>query len=122
MRAEFLVKLPVLAFGEKMQVHLAHDCSVAIRIVERAFRAVPAHRSHTIIAVTLFSGQHCLKKSVVMNSFRRDLLLRGKDDCNFARIRPKDANNQIVSNAMRTENPKRIGMRSFNERSQFVGR
>ena len=119
MRAEFLIEFPVLAFGEKMQVHFAHDRSVAIRIVQRALGAIPPNRAHAVIAVTFFPGQHRLEKSVVMNSFRGDLLLRWENNFYFACIRSKDANNQIVTHAMRTEDPEWIGMRSFDERLQF---
>jgi ABC-type sulfate transport system substrate-binding protein len=71
--------------------------------------------------VPFFPGQHRLEKSVVMNSFRGDLLLRWENNSYFARIRSKDANNQIVPHAMRTEDPEWIGMRSFDERLQFIG-
>ena len=120
MRTEFLVKLEMISFGEKMQIHLAHDRSVAIRIVQRPLRSIPAHCANPVIAVTFFPRQHCLEKSVVMNSFRRDLLLRWENDRYFARVRPKDANDKIVSHAMRAEDPERIGMCSFDEGSELV--
>ena len=42
MRAELFVNLPVLSFGEEMQIDLAHDRAVLIRI---ARRAAPIHPS-----------------------------------------------------------------------------
>src|ERR1700730_2883650 len=38
MRAEFVVDSPVLTFGKKMQIGLAHDRAIPIRIARSPFR------------------------------------------------------------------------------------
>ena len=57
-----------------------------------------------------------------MNSFRLDFLPRGKNDSYFARIRSKDAHDKIITEAMRSENPERIGMRAGKKTVQFIRR
>ncbi len=74
MRAELLVKLPMLSFAEQMQINLAQDRPVLIRIAHRVFRAVPVRDPQPVIEI---AGRVChasLEKSVAMNFLRLDRL------------------------------------------------
>ncbi len=123
LRAEFFVKLEMISLGEQVQIHLAHNRSIAIRIAPQVLGAVPAQHAQAIIAVAFFAGQDRAEKSILMNALGYDFWFAiWQSDAYFARIRPKNANDQIVADAMRTENAERIGMGRTEKRIQFVCR
>src|ERR1700736_4095110 len=66
MRAEFFVKLPMLAFAEQMQIDLAQDRPVLVRVSHRVFRAVPICDSQLIIEIAGRVWNLRLKKPVSM--------------------------------------------------------
>ena len=82
----------MLSFREKVKIHLAHDRAVTIRIVQRPFGAVPAHRAHAIIAMPSFFREDRLIKSVVVQFLGENFLSGWKHNRDLARIRTKHAN------------------------------
>ena len=64
LRAEFLVNLQVIALGEEVQIHLAHDRPIGVRIVRESSVTVPADNADAIIQVALPSRQDRLEKTV----------------------------------------------------------
>src|SRR5438552_5471686 len=112
MRAEFLVELPMLAFAKQMQINLAHDRSVLIRITHYRLGPVPTGQAQMIIEIPGRVWHLRLKKTVAMNFLRFNCCLPIPHDVDLARVRTKGANGEIVSHPMRTQNSERIGVRA----------
>jgi hypothetical protein len=113
-RAEFFVDLKVVSLGEEMQIHLAHDDPVGVRIAHDRGRIVPPGEMNAIIEIASHPRQSRLEKSFTPEPLGRDVLLlfAREDDAHFLRVRPEDANGQIVAKPVRTQDPERIGMRA----------
>src|SRR5450755_4225149 len=111
LRAELLVKLMMISFGEEMQIHLAHDRAETIRIVQLMFSVVPRNDAHFIVAIAFFSRHDGLEKPFVIEALGREFL-SVRNDIDLFGFGTKDANDQIITDAMRTKNAKRIGMRA----------
>src|ERR1041385_6712673 len=104
MRAELVVNLPVLSFCEQMQIYLAHEWAILISIPHELFRAIPFCDAQTVGEIARRARQGCAKKSILLNSFCGNRLagVSIQHDLDLARVRPKDANFQIVTNPVRT--------------------
>src|SRR5262249_12666531 len=103
MGAELVVNLPVLSFGEKMQVHLAHNGAVLIRIARGLLRPVPSRDTELIRDIARCARHGCAKESILVDALRRNRLLRFsiKNYVDRTRIWSKDSNLQIFANPMR---------------------
>jgi hypothetical protein len=79
---------------------------------------------HVVIDVAFHSGQRRLEKSFGPETIRGETLFGFSMDidADFFRVRTKDAHNEILTDAMRPENPERIGMRTGEEEIQLVDR
>src|SRR5256885_1923039 len=122
MSAEVFVKLVVIPFGKQMQIHLADDQAVAVGIADDRRRFIPAGEMNAIIEVAFHPRKRRLEKSFGTETLRGEALffLTAYDDANFLRVRAKHAHDQIVADAMGSENPEWIGMRAGEEDIEFV--
>ncbi len=122
MRAELVVKPLVISLREKVQIHLAHDRLVAVGIAQQLLRAIEGDHLDQIGKIPRLVRHGCLVKPLDVEPFRREdlALVFRRDDLNFLRLRAKNADDQIVPGAMRTEDPERIGMRSVQQGGDFV--
>ena len=94
MRSELIVNLPVLSFGEKMQIHLAHDRPVLIGIACQVMGSIPGSDSELVWKIACCVPDSRAKETVLLNFLRCDRLFRMliQHDLNLARIGPKDTN------------------------------
>ena len=65
----------MLSLGKQMQVDLTHERSVLIRIARELLRSIPTLEAKAIIEIARRAGHGCAKKTVAMNSLRRDRLV-----------------------------------------------
>src|SRR5206468_8369461 len=124
MGAKFVVYLPVLAFGEQMQIYLPHDWPVLIWIPREVLRSVQACDTDVIWEVA-GRARHCrAKESVLLNSLRCNRLLcfSIQHDIDRARVRAKDTNLQIIANAVRTQHAEWISMITGNKAAHLITR
>src|SRR5205085_11520544 len=114
MRAKLFVNLPVLSFGKEMQIDLAHEWAVLIRIPCELFRAIPFCDAQTVGEIARRARQSCAKESILLNSFCCNRLadVSIHHDLDLARVRTKDADFQIVANLVRPQHAERICVRS----------
>src|SRR2546423_732559 len=70
MRTEFVVKTPMLAFGEKMNVHFAHDHAIGIRVARDLFAAVPAFDFQGVRNITRAFHERGLEKAFTLDFLR----------------------------------------------------
>src|SRR5205085_9675226 len=77
---------------------------------------------NVIINVAFHPGKRRLEKSFRAESVRGETLfgLSVGNNAHFFCVRTKDAHDEIVADAMRTENPEWIGMRAGEEDVEFV--
>jgi hypothetical protein len=77
-----------------------------------------------IIDVAFHSGERGLEKSFGPETVRGETLFcfLVDLDAHFFRVGPKDTDDEIFPDAMRPENPKRIGMRAGEKEIQLVDR
>ena len=125
MRAKLFVDLEMISLGEEMQIHLAHDRPVTIRIVHDLLRPVPACDPQEIIAVALFLGKYALEETVALYSLHRIELIavvRQQHDFHFLCVRPENADHEIVSQPVRSQHSERIVMRPQKKRGQLIRR
>src|SRR5207249_12039089 len=122
MRAEFFVELPMLAFAKQMQINLAHDRSVLIRITHHRLGPVPTGQTQMIIEIPGRVRHLGLKKTVAMNFLRFNCCLPVPHDVDLARVRTKRAYGEVVSHPMRPQNSEWIGMRVGKKTVQFIRR
>jgi len=124
MGAKFVVYLPVLTFGEQMQIDVAHDWPVLIWIPSDVLRSVPASDAEMIREIAGRARHGHAKESILLNSLRCNRLLRFsiQHDIDRARVRAKDTNLQIITNAVRTQQAERIGMRAANKAAHLITR
>src|SRR5207248_11333181 len=103
---------------EKVEVDVAHDDSVGVRIAHHRRRAIPTHQVNAIIGIAFHPWQNSLEKSRGMQTVGRESLLSFADenDGRFLRIRTEEPDNQIFAHEMRTKNPEGIGMRAGEKR------
>ena len=122
MRAELIVNLPMLSFGEKMQIDLAHDRAVLIGIACQVMRSVPGGNSEMVRKIPCCVPDSRAKETVLLDFLRCDRFFRMliQHDLNLARIGTKDANLQIVPNPVRTQHSKGVGMRPSHKPAHFV--
>ena len=94
MRAELVVNLPVLSFGEKMQIDFAHDRPVLIGIACQVMRSVPGSNSEMVWKIPRCVPDSRAKETVLLNFLRCDRFFRVliQHDVNPARIGPKHTN------------------------------
>jgi len=107
-----------------MQIDLAHDWPVLIRIARALLRSIPANDLEMIWDIARRAGDSRTKESVLMNSLSRYRLLRFSIQhyINHARVRAKDPDLQIIANSMRTQQAERIGVSSAHEAAHLVTR
>ena len=124
MGAKLFVNLPVLSFGEEMQIDFAHDRTVLIRIAYEALRSVRGRDAELVIEVARRAGHSRAKETVAMNFLGSDRFFRlpVQGDVDLAGVGPENADLEIVAHPVRSQNPERIGMRSGEKPIQFVGR
>src|SRR3982074_601008 len=132
MRAELFVDLPMLPFQKQMEIDLAHDRAVTVRIARQPFFSVKTGDTDVIIEIARRVRHSCAKKTVPMNFLRRHAfarlsILRSRrlsalHDIDLLRIGPKNTNDQIVAHAMRPQDAKRVGMGGGEKRVQLVRR
>src|SRR4029453_3633511 len=72
MRTKFFVKTPVLAFGEKMNVHFAQDHAIGIRIARVLFAAAPPFDFYCVGNIARAFLERRLEKTVALNLLRRN--------------------------------------------------
>ncbi len=118
-RAKFFVKLMMTSFREEMQIDLAHEGTVAIRIAHRFFRAAPVRQAHRVVAVAFPVRQDGLEETIVMQTIGGKFLI-ARDDAQFLRVRTKDAHDQVLAHTMRPKNAKRIVMRAGQKGVHFI--
>ena len=124
MGAKFVVYLPVLAFGEQMQIDLAHDWPVLIWIPREVLRSVQACDAQMIREIAGRARHGRAKESVLLNSLRCNRLLwfSIQHDIDRARVRAKDTNLQIIANAVRTQHAERVSMSTGHEAVDLITR
>ncbi len=124
MGAKFVVYLPVLAFGEQMQIDLAHDWPVLIWIPRDVLRSIPARDTEMIREIAGRARHGRAKEPILPNSLRCNWLLRFsiQHDIDCARVGTKDSDLQIVANSVRTQHAERISMSTGNEAAHLVTR
>src|SRR5450432_280267 len=112
MRAKLVVKPLMRSLSEKMQIHLAHDRAVAVRIAQQLLRTIKRDHLDQIGEAARLVRNNGLVKSFDMQSFRRKnfCLVICRDDLDLLRFRPENANHQIVPRAVRAEDAKWIVM------------
>src|SRR5436190_17642810 len=121
MRAELVVEPEMISFGKQMQIDLAHDEAVAIRIADHGGRSLPAGQVHLVTAAALRLWQRRLEKTFRAEPLSgKALLLSLEHDGHFFCVRAEDADDEIVSDAMRPQDAERIRMRAGEENVQFV--
>src|SRR6266513_1390303 len=122
MRDKLLVELKVISLGKKMQVHFAHDQAIAVGIADEGRGFVPAREMNVVINVAFHPRDRRLEKSFRPKTVRDEALFGFPmgNDAHFLRVRTKDADNEIVTHAMRPEDAERIGMRAGEEEIQLV--
>src|SRR6476469_7049447 len=67
MRTELVVKAPMLAFGEKMNVHFAHDHAIGIGIARDLFAAIPPFDFQSVRNITRAFLQRGLEKAFTLD-------------------------------------------------------
>src|SRR5881397_3000802 len=107
-----------------MQIDLAHDRPVLIRIARELLQSVPTSDTNLIWHISRRVGDSCAKKSILLNPLRCDRLLRFtiQHDLDRASVWTENTNLQIIAHAMRTQDAKRIGMNSPDEAAHLVTR
>ena len=124
MRAKLFVNFPVLPFGKEMQINLAHDRPVLIGIACELLRSIPGSHTETVWKIPRRPGPGRTKETVLVNSLRRDRLLRMtiQHDLDRARVRAEYPDLQTITDAVRTQYAERIRMRSCDEVFHVIGR
>src|SRR5437868_11587351 len=122
MRAELIVNLPMLSFGEKMQIDLAHDRAVLIGIACQVMRSVPGGDSEMVRKIPCCVPDSRAKETVLLDFLRCNRFFRMlvRHYLNLARIGPKGANLQIVPNSMRTQHSEGVGMGPSDKEVHFI--
>jgi hypothetical protein len=94
MRAKLVVNVPMLSFGEEMQIDFAHDRPVLIGIACQVMRALPGGNSDMVWKIAGCVPDSRAKETVLLNFLRCDRFFRMliQHDVNPARIGPKHAN------------------------------
>ncbi len=107
-----------------MQIDLAHDWPVLIWIPREMLRSVPRSEPEMIWKIAGRAGDTRAKESVLLNLLCCDRLLRCSIEqyLNRACVRAKNANLQIITNAVRTQHAERIRMNSADEAAHLVTR
>src|SRR5215831_19938709 len=107
-----------------MQIHLAHDRPVLIRIARDLLRSVPSRDAQMVGKVARRAQDGGAKESVLLNSFCYDRLVGVsiQYDFDLARVGAKDADFQILANPMRPQHAEWIGMRSSDEIFHLIRR
>jgi serine O-acetyltransferase len=123
LRAELLIDLEVIALGEKVQVDLAHERAVAIRILHDLLGTIVSDRAHLVVAVASRSRQHRLEKAFGMQTIGGDFLPSARrSDAHLLCVWAKHPDDEIIAHAVRTQNPERIRVRAREKRVHFVDR
>src|SRR4030095_714775 len=124
MCAKLVVNLPMLSFGEKVQIDFAHDRPVLIRIACQAMRSVPCSDSQMVGKIPCCVADSGTKETVLLNFLRCDRFFRMliQNNLNLARIGTKHTDFQIVTNPVRTQHSKGVGMLPSDKAVYFVGR
>jgi len=122
MRAELFINLPVLSFSEEVQIDFAHDRPVLIGIAGQVMRSVPGSDSQMVWKIPCCVSDSRAEKTVLLNFLRCDRLLGMliNYDLDLARIGTKNTDFQVVSNPMRTQHSKGIGMRAADKAAHFI--
>src|SRR5437763_9862397 len=92
MRAKFFINLPVLSFGEQMQIDVAHDWPVLIRIPRELFWAVRFYDAEMVWNVALCVGSSGAKETFLIDPFRSDRFVRFSIEQNLHRARVREKN------------------------------
>src|SRR5437870_10164202 len=123
MGAELFVNLPVLSFRVEMQIDLAHDWPVLVGIARELLQSIPGSHTETVWKIPRRPRPGRTKETVLVNSLRRDRLLRMTIQHNLdrARVRAEYPDLQIITHAVRTQDTERIRMRACDEGFYFVG-
>src|SRR3954470_19958797 len=95
MRAELLVETMIVSLREQMQIELAHDQAVAIRIADCRGGSVPAREMNPVIAGPPHSWKGGLKKTFGPKTIRRETLI-ADNNRGFLCVGPKNPNDEIV--------------------------
>ena len=124
MRAKFFVNFPVLSFGEEMQIDIAHNGAVLIRIPHELFCAVQFYEAELVRNVALRAGNCGAKEPFLIDSFRSRWLVRFsiEHDLDRARVRAKGSNLHIIADLVRTQHAKRIRMKASDKPVDLVPR
>src|SRR5881628_177510 len=124
MGAELLVNLPVLPFGKKMQIHLAHNGPVLIGIARERLRSIPGGHTEMVWKIPRRPGPGRTKETVLVNSLRRDRLLCMTIQHNLDRVRVRTeyADLQIITDAVRPQHAEWIRMGPGDEPAHLVTR
>ncbi len=122
LRAELLPELEIVALGKEMQIHLAHDRPVAIRVARHLLALVPRDHAHLVIQLPRFPRQHRLEKTLGMQPIGRHFLSARDRDPHLSRVRPKNADDEVFAHAMRTKNAKRIGVATGEKNVHLIHR
>ena len=109
----------MVALREEVQVHLAHDCAVAIGILHEIDRVIPAGDADAVIAIPLHPRKHRLKKPVRMQPDCLELLV-ANHHVHLPGVRTEKADDEALADAMRTENTEGIRMRGTEKRPHLI--
>jgi hypothetical protein len=87
-------------------------------------RIVPAGQVNAVVQIAFHPRQRRLEKSFASEPIGGEalLFLAGKDDAHFLRVRPEDANRQVIAEAMRTKDTERIRMSAGEKNVELVSR
>src|SRR5947208_15150747 len=76
MRGELIVNLPMMSFGEKMQIDLAHDRAVLIGIACQVMRSVPGGDSEMVRKIPCCVRDSRAKQTVLLKYLDFDRFIR----------------------------------------------
>src|SRR3954469_2757843 len=112
MRAELVVDAPVRSFGKQMQIGLAHDRPISVRVACSPFRSRVRREMQPIIQVASSSGQLRAEETVAMKflGFDAGRIIAVGHDRNLPGIGTENADRQIIAHSMRTEDAKWVGV------------
>ena len=122
MRAKLVVEPFVISFGEEVQIHLAHDRSIAVGIAQEMLRAVEGEHFDEVGKVGRLVRHSRLVEPLDVEPVGRKNLLAivCRHDLDLLRFRPKNADDQILARAMRAENAEGISMGTVQEGSDLA--
>jgi hypothetical protein len=110
----------MISFREEVEIDLAHEGAVAIRVARQSLRAIALDDAQPVIEFAVLPRHNRLEKSILANPIRGNLFSTRNRNSNVLRLRPKRPDNEIIAYPMRPQNSKRIGMRTRQKNAEFI--